>query len=165
MEPMVKKAPVNSVTIAADGACSGNPGPGGWAVIMQCIINEGRDLHEKVFSGNEDATTNNRMEMTAIIEGLKRIRRKGCDITIITDRQYVADGARYYLKKWKDAGWIKSDKKPVLNQDLWEQIDGLIEGQRVHWHKVKGHSDNLLNNRADAIACFERDKACDRVSN
>lgn len=133
------------IEIFTDGACSGNPGPGGWAAILRC--NE----HEKELWGGESATTNNRMELTAVIEGLNALKRKG-PVTIHTDSRYVLDGASQWLKNWKARGWKTADKKPVKNDDLWIRLDSACKPHKIKWLWVKGHAGNELNERADALA-------------
>ncbi len=133
------------VTIYTDGACSGNPGPGGWGAIL---IYKGV---EKELSGGEAHTTNNRMELTAAIEGLRALKRR-CAVDIYTDSQYVRQGITQWMHGWKRNGWKTSDKKPVKNEDLWQLLDSMAQQHDVDWHWVKGHADNPLNERADQLA-------------
>jgi ribonuclease HI len=133
------------ITIHTDGACSGNPGPGGWGALLQW------NGHEKELSGGEAATTNNRMEMMAAIMALESLKG-ACDVDLYTDSNYVRDGIMKWLKGWKAKGWRTADNKPVKNQDLWERLDAAQAHHTVRWHWVKGHSDNELNNRVDEIA-------------
>ena len=128
---------MKTVTLYTDGACSGNPGPGGWGAILEY------QGHEKELSGGEDNTTNNRMELTAVIEGLKALK-ESCVVELYSDSKYVIDG----LQK----GWIKSDKKPALNPDLWEQLLALTGRHEMRYHWVKGHAENPKNNRCDELA-------------
>jgi len=133
------------IDIFTDGACSGNPGPGGWAAILR----SGR--HEKELSGAEAATTNNRMELMAAIRALGALTKPSV-VTIHTDSRYVMDGATQWLKRWKANGWKTSDKKAVKNADLWRALEEASAPHEVHWRWVKGHSDHIENARADALA-------------
>ena len=128
---------MKTVTLYTDGACSGNPGPGGWGAILEYMG------HEKELSGGESSTTNNRMELTAVIEGLSALK-ESCTVELYSDSKYVIDG----LQK----GWIKSDKKPALNPDLWEKLLTLTRRHEMHYHWVKGHAENPKNNRCDELA-------------
>ena len=134
---------MKQVTIYTDGACSGNPGPGGWCAILEY------QGHEKIISGGEPSTTNNRMELTAVIEALLALREP-CVVELYSDSKYVIDA----LEK----GWIKSDKKPALNPDLWEMLLGLVSQHELHYHWVKGHESNEKNNRCDEQAVIESRK-------
>jgi ribonuclease HI len=136
---------VSGVEIFTDGACSGNPGPGGWAAILRS------GHHEKEFSGGEAATTNNRMELMAAIEGLRKLKRSS-NVTIHTDSRYVMDGAAKWLKGWKTKGWKTADKKPVKNEDLWRLLDQEMARHQIAWRWVAGHSGHPENERADALA-------------
>ena len=131
--------------IWTDGACSGNPGPGGWGVVIKDGANS-RDLY-----GGERETTNNRMEMMAVIESLRALK-KPCHVDLYTDSVYVKDGVTKWLAGWKAKGWKTAAKKPVKNQDLWEQIDSEIARHDVTWHWVKGHDGHPENERADELA-------------
>jgi ribonuclease HI len=134
-----------SVVIYTDGACSGNPGPGGWGAILIHAAKE-KDLW-----GGEPATTNNRMEMTAAIEALEALKT-ACRVDLHTDSQYLRDGVTKWIHAWKVRGWRTADGKPVKNEDLWRRLD-LARGRHdVHWHWVKGHAGHPLNERADALA-------------
>lgn len=133
------------VDIFTDGACSGNPGPGGWAAILR--FNE----HEKELSGGEPSTTNNRMELMAAIEGLKALKRPST-VIIHTDSRYVMDGLTRWLPRWKENGWKTSDKKPVKNADLWRVLDEETLKHDVVWRWVAGHSGHAENERADRLA-------------
>ena len=135
----------NQIDIFTDGACSGNPGPGGWGAILRC------GGHEKELSGGEKATTNNRMEMTAVIEGLKALKKNSA-VTIHTDSRYVMDGASKWLPGWKKKGWKTADKKPVKNEDLWRALDEAVLRHDVVWRWVRGHDGHLENERADTLA-------------
>ncbi len=128
-----------------DGACRGNPGPGGWGVVLRY---QGK---EKELYGSEDHTTNNRMELTAAIEALHALKRP-CDVAITTDSQYVKNGINEWIANWKKRGWKTADKKPVKNIDLWQRLDELVARHNVSWHWVKGHSGHPENERADALA-------------
>lgn len=133
------------VEIFTDGACSGNPGPGGWAAILRS------GAHEKEISGGERATTNNRMEMMAVIRALGAIK-KPSTVIVHTDSRYVMDGVTQWLKRWKANGWKTADKKPVKNEDLWRTLDEAVNGHDVHWRWVRGHAGHPENERADALA-------------
>ena len=143
---------MKTVTLYTDGACSGNPGPGGWGAIL-CY-----GEHELSLSGGEAHTTNNRMELTAVIEGLKKLKEP-CIVELYSDSKYVIDALS---KGWawgrKKKGWVKSDKKPALNPDLWDVLLALVQTHEVHYHWVKGHADNAYNNRCDAMAVAEWQK-------
>ena len=132
--------------IYTDGACSGNPGPGGWgAVIFD------QDDKQKNISGSEKNTTNNRMELLAAIMSLKKIKNNS-EVVIFTDSTYVKNGITEWMKNWKKNGWKNSSKKPIKNKDLWEKLDKLCEANSVSWKWVKGHSTNEFNNLADELA-------------
>ena len=141
-----------TVTIYTDGACSGNPGPGGWGAILRY------KGVEKELSGGEKQTTNNRMELTGVIEALKTLKEP-CIVELYSDSKYVIDALeKGWAWGWRKKGWIKSDKKPALNPDLWEKLLNLSEIHEVHCHWVKGHAENVYNNRCDALAVSQRDK-------
>jgi ribonuclease HI len=133
------------VTIHTDGACSGNPGPGGWGAILSF---NGR---ERELKGGEAHTTNNRMELTAAIEALEALKRS-CAVDLHTDSEYLRNGITQWIKKWKRNGWRTADRKPVKNVDLWQRLDTALARHEVHWHWVKGHSGHDLNERADELA-------------
>lgn len=138
------------VAMFSDGACSGNPGPGGWGTILR--FQAGDTIHEKELSGGEAHTTNNRMELTAIIAGLSALK-KPCTVTITTDSKYVVDSiTKGWVYGWKKRGWIKSDKKPALNVDLWELLLPLLERHDVTFCWVKGHAGHPENERCDRLA-------------
>lgn len=128
-----------------DGACKGNPGPGGWGVWMTSGDHE-RELH-----GGERLTTNNRMELTAVIRGLGALNQR-CTVQLFTDSQYVRQGITSWIHNWKKRGWTTSDRKPVKNSDLWRELDAAAAQHDVHWHWVKGHAGDPGNERADALA-------------
>lgn len=134
-----------TVEVFTDGACRGNPGPGGWGVILRY------GDHEKELFGGEADTTNNRMEMTAVIKALQALKRE-CRVVITTDSMYVKQGITQWIDNWKRRGWRKADKSPVKNVDLWKQLDQLVTNHRVEWHWVKGHSGHAENERADELA-------------
>ena len=136
---------MNRIDIYTDGACSGNPGPGGWAAILRSGV------HEKEIFGGEIATTNNRMEMLAVIRALQSLRKKSA-VTIHTDSRYLMDGATLWMRKWKSNGWKTSDKKPVKNEDLWRALDEVLNGHDIEWRWVQGHSGHPENERADQLA-------------
>ena len=140
---------MKTVTLYTDGACSGNPGPGGWG----CILEWGG--HEKELSGGEENTTNNRMELTAVIRGLEALKER-CVVELYSDSKYVIDALeKGWAWGWKKRGWVKSDKKPALNPDLWEQLLNLSQKHELHCHWVKGHAENPKNNRCDQLAVAE----------
>jgi ribonuclease HI len=132
------------VEIFTDGACSGNPGPGGWAAILRS------GAHEKELSGGEAATTNNRMELTAAIRGLEALK-KPSDVRMYTDSRYVMDGLTLWLPRWKRNGWRRGNQ-PLKNEDLWRALDAAAARHRVSWKWVAGHSGHVENERADALA-------------
>lgn len=136
---------MKKVDLFTDGACSGNPGPGGWGAILRY------DSREKELSGGEADTTNNRMEMTAVIKGFAALKSP-CHVTVHTDSKYVMDGVTKYLRGWKSKGWKTADKKDVKNQDLWETLDALLSPHAVDWVWVKGHAGHVENERADVLA-------------
>ena len=137
---------MKTVTLYTDGACSGNPGPGGWGAILEY------GGAEKELSGGENSTTNNRMELTAVIRGLEALKEP-CTVELYSDSKYVIDALQKgWAKGWRARGWIKSDKKPALNPDLWQRLLELTEMHQVHCHWVKGHADNPKNNRCDQLA-------------
>ncbi len=133
------------VDIFTDGACSGNPGPGGWGAILRY------GDHEREISGGEPLTTNNRMELTAAIRALEALKEPA-SVTIHTDSRYLMDGASLWLKKWKGNGWKTADRKPVKNGDLWRALDDAAARHEVKWRWIRGHSDHVENERADALA-------------
>ena len=135
----------DKVTIHTDGACSGNPGPGGWAAIMQFRG------HERELSGGDILTTNNRMELTAAIEALKALRRP-CTVDLYTDSTYVREGITNWIARWKANGWRTAAKKPVKNAELWQALDREIARHAVTWHWVRGHAGDAMNERADRLA-------------
>jgi len=136
---------VQEVTIYSDGACKGNPGPGGWGALLVA------GTSEKELFGGENNTTNNRMEMTAVIEALRALKRP-CRIRVYTDSQYVQKGISEWLPGWKARGWKTADKKPVKNADLWQVLDTLASQHQISWHWVRGHNGHPGNERADALA-------------
>ena len=137
---------MKNVTIYTDGACSGNPGPGGWGAILQY------GTAKKELSGSEPSTTNNRMELLGVISALELLKEP-CSVDLYSDSKYVVDGiTKGWAKGWRARGWIKADKKPALNVDLWQELLPLLETHRVSWNWVKGHADNAKNNRCDELA-------------
>ena len=133
------------VEIFTDGACSGNPGPGGWGAVLRF------GEHERELSGGEPGTTNNRMELMAAIAGLEALKRP-CTVHLTTDSNYVRDGITKWIKGWKKNGWRTADKKPVKNMELWQRLDAARATHEVHWHWVRGHSGHPENERADQLA-------------
>jgi ribonuclease HI len=136
---------VKRVEIFTDGACRGNPGPGGWAALLRT------GGHEREIAGAERATTNNRMELTAVIRALEALRQP-VEARLYTDSQYVQKGITEWVPQWKARGWRTADRKPVRNQDLWEVLDALAARHRIEWHWVRGHSGHVENERVDALA-------------
>ena len=143
---------MKTVTLYTDGACSGNPGPGGWGAILMY------GPHRKELSGGEPETTNNRMELTAVIRGLEALREP-CAVELWSDSRYVIDGlSKGGAVGWRARGWVKSDKKPALNPDLWARLLELAEIHTLTYHWVKGHAENEHNNRCDQLAVAESKK-------
>ena len=143
---------MKTVTIYTDGACSGNPGPGGWGAIL--MYGE----HKKELSGGEKQTTNNRMELTAVIRALSALK-ESCVVELYSDSKYVIDALeKGWALGWRKKGWIKSDKKPALNPDLWGELLELCAKHEMHYHWVKGHADNEYNERCDRLAVAQRDR-------
>ena len=138
------------VELFTDGACSGNPGPGGWGAILRT------DSRERELSGGEAATTNNRMELMAAISALEALK-KPCTVDLYTDSQYVRQGITGWIHGWKKNGWRTADKKPVKNAELWQELIDATAPHRIEWHWVKGHSGHPENDRVDALACAEAD--------
>lgn len=143
---------MKTVTLYTDGACSGNPGPGGWGAILEY------QGIEKEMSGGESCTTNNRMELTAVIAGLSALKEP-CIVELYSDSKYVIDGlSKGWAAGWQKNGWRKADKKPALNPELWEQLLALTQQHEMRYHWVKGHAENPKNNRCDALAVAESKK-------
>lgn len=134
-----------NIDIFTDGACSGNPGPGGWGAILRI------GAHEKELSGGEKATTNNRMELTAVIRALAALKQPAT-VTIHTDSRYVMDGASKWMKRWRANGWRTADKNPVKNEELWRALNDALSRHDVSWRWVPGHAGHPENERADALA-------------
>lgn len=144
-------AELTEVSIYTDGACSGNPGPGGWCAILVCAGTE------KVVSGGDSHTTNNRMELTAVIEALKALKRR-CRVTVVTDSKYVCDGmTKGWARSWKKKGWKKSDGKPALNPELWDSLLTLCDAHEVSFEWIKGHAGHPYNERCDSEAVRQTD--------
>jgi ribonuclease HI len=144
---------VKKVHLITDGACLGNPGPGGWAAILRC---NGR---EKELWGCESHTTNNRMELTAAIEGLRALK-EGCEVEVVTDSEYLKNGITTWIHGWKRKGWITAAKKPVVNQDLWKALDEQVTRHQTKWVWTKGHSSHADNNRCDELASRAAREQC-----
>ncbi len=138
-------AVVATVVIHTDGACRGNPGPGGWGAVLRS------GTHVKEMWGGEAHTTNNRMELTAVIEALASLKRR-CKVELYTDSEYVRNGITTWIHGWKKRGWTTADRKPVKNAELWRRLDDLRNGHDVAWHWVKGHAGNPGNEHADRLA-------------
>ena len=141
---------IKTVTLYTDGACSGNPGAGGWAYVLDY-----RGV-QKQNSGGSKETTNNQMELTAVIQGLQALKEP-CAVELYTDSKYVLEGATKWLSGWQENGWKKADKKPVLNVELWQELVPELERHKITWHWVKGHAGNPLNELVDTLACEQRD--------
>jgi ribonuclease HI len=133
------------VVIYTDGACKGNPGPGGWGAVLQA------GGHEKELWGGERLTTNNRMELTAVIEALASLKRR-CRVDLYTDSEYVRNGITTWIHGWKARGWLTADRKPVKNVELWQRLEALAAGHEVRWHWVRGHNGHPGNEHADRLA-------------
>ena len=133
------------VDIWTDGACKGNPGPGGWGALLR------QGAHEKTLFGGEPQTNNNRMELLAVIQALKALKRR-CTVVVHTDSQYVQKGMTEWLPGWKRRGWLTADKKPVKNADLWQELDALVREHELSWRWVRGHAGDPGNERADQLA-------------
>ncbi|MXO89498.1 ribonuclease HI [Pontixanthobacter aquaemixtae] len=138
------------VEIFTDGACKGNPGPGGWGAILRM------GQHEKELSGSAEDTTNNRMELTAAIKGLEALIEP-CEVDLYSDSKYVLDGITKWVHGWKKRGWVNASKKPVRNADLWHELIAAAERHTMHWHWVKGHDGHPENERADKLASDQAD--------
>jgi ribonuclease HI len=136
---------VKKVQIITDGACLGNPGAGGWAAILRY------GPHRKEIFGCEPHTTNNRMELRAAIEGLRTLREE-CEVEVITDSEYLKNGITSWIANWKKRNWMTAQKKPVINRDLWEELDREVERHHAQWSWIKGHASHEDNNRADELA-------------
>ncbi len=146
-KPLEPGALDGALVIYTDGACSGNPGPGGWGAVMY------HGKRKKEIFGGETETTNNRMEMTAAIKAIEAIKPNfSGPIVLFTDSTYVLKGITEWIHGWKKRGWKKSDKKPVINKDLWQQLDALNSARDIRWEWVKGHSGDIGNERADELA-------------
>ena len=137
---------MKKVEIFTDGACKGNPGPGGWAALLRM------GSHEKELSGAEAHTTNNRMEMTAVIRGLSTLTQP-CEVTLCTDSRYVIGGMTKWIAGWQKKGWVNASKQPVANADLWREMLEAARPHRIHWQWVRGHSGHAENERVDQLAC------------
>ena len=136
---------MKTVTLITDGSCIGNPGPGGWAYILRY-----KEKKREAW-GSEPQTTNNRMELKAAVEGLRALKER-CNVEIVTDSQYVQNGITKWIHGWKRNNWKKADKTPVLNQDLWQELDALVNHHTTSWAWTKGHADHDDNNRCDELA-------------
>lgn len=144
----------NQITIYTDGACKGNPGPGGWAALILWDTDNVEEL-----SGGDKHTTNNKMEMTAVIKALQALGNKPYEVDLCSDSKYVIDGLQKgWAKKWRSNNWIKWDGKLAKNPDLWEALLNLVEFHKVHYHWIKGHDTNKFNNRCDELAVKESNK-------
>lgn len=136
---------MKKVQLITDGACLGNPGPGGWAAILRY------GDHKKEISGGEPHTTNNRMELRAAIEGLRALK-EGCEVEVVTDSEYLKNGITNWIHGWKRKGWMTAAKKPVVNQDLWKDLDDQVSRHKTQWTWTKGHASHADNNRCDELA-------------
>ena len=143
---------MKAVELFTDGACSGNPGPGGWGAILRY------HGHERELSGGDAHTTNNRMELSAVIAGLEQLKEP-CAVTLTSDSKYVCDAiTKGWARSWKKNGWRKSDKKPALNADLWQQLLEAVQPHKIHYQWIKGHAGHPENERCDAMAVAESQK-------
>ena len=142
---MSETAASQNVKIITDGSCLGNPGRGGWAAILRC------GDHKKELYGCAGHTTNNRMELTAAIEGLRALRKR-CDVELVTDSEYLKNGITKWIQNWRRRGWKTADGKPVVNRDLWEQLEELVDNHTIKCSWTKGHASHSDNNRADELA-------------
>ena len=137
---------MEKVTLYSDGACSGNPGPGGWGCILRY------KQHDREMSGGAPDTTNNRMELTAVIEGLRALKEP-CEVEVVSDSKYIVDAVtKGWARSWRASGWKKADKKPALNTDLWEHLLALLDTHKVTFRWIRGHSGHPENERCDALA-------------
>jgi ribonuclease HI len=151
---MVQPESVKKIQLITDGACLGNPGPGGWAAILRY------GTSRKEVYGCEPHTTNNRMELTAAIEGLRTLKEK-CEVEVITDSEYLKNGITQWITAWKKRNWMTSQKKPVVNRDLWEELDDQVARHQTKWSWTKGHASHEDNNRADELASLAaREQSC-----
>jgi ribonuclease HI len=146
-----------TVEVFTDGACLGNPGPGGWAALLRL------GTREKELSGGEAETTNNRMELMAAIAGIEALKR-ACTVVVTTDSEYVRRGVEEWVKRWQANGWRTSDKKPVKNRDLWERLSAALESHEVSWRWVRGHSGHIENERVDQLARDAAQKIKDEIA-
>lgn len=146
---------VKKVEVFADGACKGNPGPGGWGTLLRM------GNHEKELSGSDLATTNNRMEMTAVIKGLHALIEP-CEVTVYSDSKYVIDGMTKWVHGWQKKGWVNASKQPVRNADLWHELIAEALRHKVHWQWVKGHAGHAENERVDRLASDAADAVAKR---
>jgi ribonuclease HI len=145
---------VKKVQLITDGSCLGNPGRGGWAAILR--YNE----HKKELCGFAPHTTNNRMELTAAIEGLRALK-EDCEVEVVTDSEYLKNGITSWIHNWKRRGWVTAARKPVVNQDLWQALDSEVNRHKVTWTWTKGHASHADNNRADELAtCAAQAQSC-----
>ncbi|MCL4841232.1 MAG: ribonuclease HI [Bryobacteraceae bacterium] len=136
---------MKKLKVITDGSCLVNPGPGGWAAILRY------GAHERAMSGHEAQTTNNRMELTAAIRALQALKEP-CEVELVTDSEYLKKGVEQWMEKWKRNGWMTAAKKPVLNQDLWKELDAELGRHKTEWRWTKGHADDEDNNRCDEMA-------------
>jgi ribonuclease HI len=147
---------VKKVQLITDGACLGNPGPGGWAAILRY------GAHKKEIFGCERHTTNNRMELQAAIEGLRMLKER-CDVEVVTDSEYLKNGITSWMPNWKKRNWMTVQKKPVVNRDLWEELDQQVSRHNAQWSWTKGHASHEDNNRADELASRAAREQCSQL--
>ncbi len=153
---------MTSISLFCDGSCLGNPGPGGWAALLRApSAKDPTTAHEKLVSGGERDTTNNRMELMAAIGGLELLTRP-CEVLVVTDSNYVVQGMTAWIHSWKKNGW-KASGKPVKNQDLWQRLDKAVSTHQVKWKWVKGHAGHVENERVDVAARAEAEKIAGRT--
>jgi ribonuclease HI len=153
-----------TIELWTDGACSGNPGPGGWAYVLVALDADGQELKRVEGHGGADATTNNRMEIMAAVQGLRALRDP-TTLTVVADSAYVVDAFRkQWIRGWQRNGWKTSGKQPVKNPDLWQELIDAAAQHTIEWRRVKGHAHHELNNRCDELAVYERDVHAGRLA-
>jgi ribonuclease HI len=154
---------MTKIELWTDGACSGNPGPGGWAYVLVALAGDGTELKRKEGHGGADATTNNRMELSAVIEGLWALTEP-TTLEVVADSAYVVDAfAKNWIRGWQRNGWKTASKQPVKNPDLWQELIDAADAHTITWRRVKGHAHHELNNRCDELAVHERDLHAGRI--
>jgi len=147
---------MKKVKLVTDGACIGNPGPGGWACVLRY-----KDRKREIY-GSEPWTTNNRMELSAAVQGLRALKEP-CQVEVTTDSEYLKRGITEWIRRWKNNGWKTLNKQPVANQDLWRELDALVSRHKTKWHWTKGHASHADNNRCDELAALAAREQCSSV--